>query len=544
VDGFDEKMIEEEVKSTKSLIQTFLHTVKAYQLYKANHPILLKFLDRLKQEFDRYFDKLDTFSLQVGQFQLSYRGKVVYESQEMKESLAFLFFKDGIREIRFFKGLESREIINFLNVVGKSNIVNRMEDDLVTLLWEKDFFHIEFTIVDEFLEGGGAFIPVTDEDLLRGLEYRGFEEESIEEDTANGDIGGAHGLEAAGLRQVLNLSSDQSLAQVCALNPDELEEIYRRAHREQQPEYLYVLVNNLIEILLHLGESTGAYENMISYFEQLIKSLLEEGEIGKVVAILNNLNDTTVSMALKDKQAFVVHRILEIPSNSSIVELFGKAMKEGEVGSESILQYLRLLTKQAVGPLCYLLRELESERWRNLVCERLSELCREEIEPLGKFLSDSNSFFVSQILHILGRVGHPSTLKYLGGLVNHEDPNVRKETLKLIPKFGEKGKNLIRKFLTDSVPEIRGKASLMFAKMAKDRAVKPLMEIILSEDFYRRDFKEKASFFRALGETGSEEAIPILKKFAKRRRWFKKTKWDEMEVCAANTLRMMGVDKG
>jgi len=30
VDGFDEKMIEEEVKSTKSLIQTFLHTVKAY----------------------------------------------------------------------------------------------------------------------------------------------------------------------------------------------------------------------------------------------------------------------------------------------------------------------------------------------------------------------------------------------------------------------------------------------------------------------------------------------------------------------------------
>lgn len=118
-------MIEEEVKSTKSLIQTFLHTVKAYQLYKANHPILLKFLDRLKQEFDRYFDKLDTFSLQVGQFQLSYRGKVVYESQEMKESLAFLFFKDGIREIRFFKGLESREIINFLNVVGKSNIVNR-----------------------------------------------------------------------------------------------------------------------------------------------------------------------------------------------------------------------------------------------------------------------------------------------------------------------------------------------------------------------------------------------------------------------------------
>jgi HEAT repeat protein len=75
--------------------------------------------------------------------------------------------------------------------------------------------------------------------------------------------------------------------------------------------------------------------------------------------------------------------------------------------------------------------------------------------------------------------------------------------------------------------------------MAKDQAVKPLLEIILSEDFYKRDYDEKVSFFRALGETGSEEAIPILKKIAKKRKWFKKGKWDEMRLCAANVLKVM-----
>jgi hypothetical protein len=73
--------------------------------------------------------------------------------------------------------------------------------------------------------------------------------------------------------------------------------------------------------------------------------------------------------------------------------------------------------------------------------------------------------------------------------------------------------------------------------------VKPLTEIILSEDFYKRDYQEKASFFRALGETGSIEVIPILKKIAKKRRWFKKAKWDEMRLCATNTLRMIEVEE-
>jgi HEAT repeat protein len=147
---------------------------------------------------------------------------------------------------------------------------------------------------------------------------------------------------------------------------------------------------------------------------------------------------------------------------------------------------------------------------------------------------------VCHILYILGRIGDPSTVKYLGNLVTHEDLKVREETLQVLNKFGEKGKDLIQKFLRDSVSGIRAKAALLLARNAKAEAVKPLTEIILSEDFYKRDYEEKASFFRALGETGSKEVIPILKKITKKRRWFQKAKWDEMRQCATNTLKMMG----
>ena len=538
---FEGNTVEEKVKLTKGLIQTFLQTLKAYRLYEANHPILSKFLERLRNDFDHYFNEFDSFSLQIGEHRLHYQGKVVYENQDIKESLAFVFFKDGVRELQFSKGLESREMLDFLNVVRKSDFLNRMEDDLVTLLWEKDFTHITFTTVDEFLEGSGIFVPATQADLIKRSEYKGSWEEWSQEKSEEGQTQSPHASEPEGLEQAINPAPGQSLVQACQLTPDEKEEVQREAQQEQQPEYIFILIDNLIEILLHLVEDVDAYENMISFFDRVIEYLLEQKEVEKAGALLKSLNDTMDSMVLKDKQIFAMRRILEKASSPHHVELLGKVMKgNGEVLSEPILQYLSFLTPQAVEPLCHLLSELESGKWRKAICDRLAELSREEIETLSKFLVDPNPLMVCHILYILGKIGHPSTVKYLGPLVAHKDLKVREETLQVLNKSGEKGRGLIQTFLKDSVPGIRAKAALVLAKYAKAEAVKPLTEIILSEDFFKRDYDEKASFFKALGETGSKEVIPMLKKMAKKRRWFQKAKWDEMRQCANNTLKMMG----
>ena len=541
MDMSEEKVIEEKVKSTKALIQTFLQTLKAFRLYESNHPILSKFVERLRKDFEQYFGEFDSFSLQIGEHRLHYRGNVVYENQDVKESLAFVFFKDGIRELQFSKGLEFKEMMDFLNIVRKGDFLNRMEDDLVTLLWEKDFSHITFTTVDEFLDGSNTFVPATEEDLIKGSEYTGALEEGPQEEADEEQAESSQVPVREGLQQVINPAPGQSLVQACQLTPEESEVINRDARQEEQADYIYVLIDNLIEILLHLGEDADAYENMISYFDRVIEYLLEQKEVGKAVALLKSLNETMESIMMKDKQIFAIQRILEECSSPHSVELLGKAMKgNGEVKSEPILQYFQFLTKQAIEPLCLLLGELESGKWRKAICDQLTELSREEIQLLSKFLSDGNPILVCQILNILVRIGDPSTVKYLGDLVTHRDLKVREETLQVLDKFGEKGKDLIQKYLMDPVSGIRAKAALLLARHTKEKATEPLTEIILSEDFYKRDYREKASFFRALGETKSEEVIPILKRIAKKRRWFQREKWNEMRQCAANTLKMMG----
>jgi len=538
---FDEKS----VKASRALIQTFLQTAKAFRLYEANHPILLKFLERLKKDFDNYFAEFDSFPLSVGEHRLFFRGKVVYENKDVRESMAFFFFKDGIREIKFLKGLEFREVVDFLHIVRRSESVNRLEDDLVTLLWEKDFSHITFGTVDEFLESGSHFVPATEEDFVERLEFKGYGKEAADEIDLAKEREEASLLVVESLKQLLNPSPGQSLAQACQLTTDEIEEINRETEEEHQADYIYLLIDNLVEILLHLGDDMDAYENMISYFERTTGSVLGKREVRKAVAVLKKLNDTMESMVLKDKQIFAIRRILDTFSGPRSIEALGEAMKgNGEVDSEAILQYLELLTKKGIEPLCLLLGKVESGKWRKAVCDVLARLSREEIKPLVKFLSDPNPFLVCQILYVLGRIGHPSTVKYLGSVVVHGDPKVREETLEVLKKLGGQGKDLIQKFLKDSLPEMRAKASLIFAKVAKGEAAQPLTGIILSKDFFKRDYEEKASFFKALGETGSQEAIPVLKKIAKKKKWFQKGKWDEMRLCAHNTLKMMGVVEG
>jgi HEAT repeat protein len=170
-------------------------------------------------------------------------------------------------------------------------------------------------------------------------------------------------------------------------------------------------------------------------------------------------------------------------------------------------------------------------------------LCKEEIKPLVKFLSDSKTPFISDLLYIFGKVKHPSTLKYLTNLVYHENNKVREQVLILATVFEDGKQDLIRKFLRDPLPEIRGKAALIFAKIAKDRAVNSLLEIILSEDFYTRSYEEKVSFFKALGETKSQKAIPVLEQIINKKSWFKNRQLEEMRTCAENTLRMIGAGK-
>src|SRR5688500_15334829 len=68
------------------------------------------------------------------------------------ESLPWIFFKDGIRELHLLKGLEEQEVVGLLDILKRVKKTSPEEDDLLTLIWEKDFTLLRYRFIDLTLE--------------------------------------------------------------------------------------------------------------------------------------------------------------------------------------------------------------------------------------------------------------------------------------------------------------------------------------------------------------------------------------------------------
>jgi hypothetical protein len=110
--------------------------------------------------------------IQIGEYDLSFKGKILYENRDVKTSLAFLLYKDGLREMRFVKGLEEWEVQGIIDILKQSESINQLEDDIVTLMWEKDFIHISFLATDEFLEETPVVIPEDVDQFRKNLVFK------------------------------------------------------------------------------------------------------------------------------------------------------------------------------------------------------------------------------------------------------------------------------------------------------------------------------------------------------------------------------------
>ena len=83
-------------------------------------------------------------------------------------------------------------------------------------------------------------------------------------------------------------------------------------------------------------------------------------------------------------------------------------------------------------------------------------------------------------------------------------------------------------------------AAVNLGKVGKKAGLIPLLEVVQSKDFNKREPVEIKAFLNAIGMVGSNEAIPILQQLLERKSWFGRGKIDEVRIEVANALAMIG----
>jgi len=150
--SFEGEEVEEVFLHARDLMNIFIKTIKAFRIFPPENPSLIGFRELLFRKSQFFLKRYHVFSFKIEEYEFSFNNRVLYENKDLKSSLAFFLYKDGLREFRFQEGLEEWEIQGFLDIIKRGDKVNKLEDDLVTMIWERDFVHISYQATDEYLD--------------------------------------------------------------------------------------------------------------------------------------------------------------------------------------------------------------------------------------------------------------------------------------------------------------------------------------------------------------------------------------------------------
>jgi HEAT repeat protein len=530
---------DEELILARDLTSAFIKAIKAFRFYPPDNPTLKGFRDQLLKKFQFFLNKYQTFVLQVGEYDLSFKNRILYENKDVKTSLAFSLYKDGLREIRFMKGIEEWEVQGVIDILKHSETINSLEDDIVTLMWEKDFMHISYLATDEFLEETPVIIPDNVDQFRRNLVFKPLahhvEVELAEEGSEEGiDL---DEILSKVIEEPLPFVSDRS---VYFLSADEVEGLRKEVESEVDPVFIFNITDTLFEILA-LEKETEPFQDAVKILIKVLDAFLTLGEFTKASELLKRVYIILKTYDLQDWQVEGIGKIIIEAGEEIRVERIGKVLEREEVLLEHVSAYLSLLQKNAIKPLIKLLGELKNSKVRRVFCDALSEIGKNHIELFTPFIEDRRWYLVRNIVYILGRIGKEQAFPYVQKAFNHEENRVRREAVQGLGLIGgPKAIGLLVRALTDNDVRIRCMAAINLGKVGKKTGLIPLLEVVQTKDFYKREPVEIKAFFNAIGMVGSNEAVPVLQQLLERKSWFGRGKSDEIHIGAANTLAVIG----
>jgi len=530
---------DEEILLSRDLTGAFVKTVKAFRFYPPDNPTLKGFRDQLLRKFQFFLNKYQSFVIQIGEYDLSHKGKILYENRDIKISLAFSLYKDGLREIRFMKNLEEWELQGIIDILKQSEQINPLEDDIVTMMWEKDFVHVSTLATDEFLEETPVIPPDHVDQFRKSLVLKPL---AHHVDVDLSEEGSEKGVD---LDEVLSKVTEEpspfvSDRSVYSLTPDEVEGLRKDVEAEVDPILAFNITDILFEILV-LEKEQEFYQDAVRTLIKVLDGFLTLGEFVQATDLLKRAYILLKIDGLQDWQIEKIGEILLEAGGEARVARIGKVLEREEVRLEEVNAYLSLLQKNSIQPLVKLLGELKNSKARRVFCDALSEIGKDAIELLIPFMEDRRWFLVRNIVYILGRIGKEESLPYIQKAFNHEENRVRREAIQALGLIGgQKTVGLLVRALTDDDVRIRCMAAINLGKAGKKTGLIPLVEIVQSKDFYKREPVEIKAFFNGIGMAGSDEVVPVLQDLLERKSWFGRGKTDEIRIGAAHALAMIG----
>lgn len=507
-----------ELSAIKDLLQTLLKTKKLIRMYPENNPMYIKAVNDMYEKFEEAFQQTSgDIAFQIRQYEILFQDEQVYQNPEKSDNLALFFFKDGIRELKFLRGLNKEELEEFLKIISIDE-KELVDDDIVTLMWEKDFQNIKY-VVDES-------VLTEDEDYERRAT------ETLMENINSPD-------ELLRVYRAAMESDTVRTPQIAPVTEEDLRALMKEFEKDSAPK-LSKLVYIFSEIL-HQESDKKEFEEILSIIKSVLEYSIKVAEFESAIEILklikSAIDDGDIAADIKPH----MRKIIEHAGSRAVIKSIGEVIDRIEIEEKIVLEYIEQLERNAIQPLIEILGELKNIRARKIIIDGLALLGRKDMQSLIKGLSDERWYVVRNIVYILRLIGDRRAVEYLLKTIKHPDMRVRREVIKTLGEIkAPQAVTILKDHLNDPDPQIRIATVRALGSIHTESAKRLLLQRINTKDFLHRTLEEKKEYFEVLSSWRDEEVTDFLVKTLKRNSLFNRSKNFENRACAAYALGLMG----
>lgn len=537
---------EETLEKIKEILHLMAITFTQMKIFSSEHANVKKFADDLYEKTNKFLDENWKLELGIEEFSFTYQGKTVYTESQISKSLPFLFFKDGMQILFFYKGLKKEEFQEFLEILRMISSLPPEESDIVISLWERDFANIRYYAPDEFLETkiGGGMEPVKyrldKNDLSTGTIELAPEDKSA---LSQNDLSLETFEKTAEKPEDLIEKGEEfsPVVQSTKLNDEEAKtlELMLRSNRKISSED--ELRSLLIE-MLYLEERPEQFNITLNALAHLQKDLLLKGDFSRALQLFTLTLELKESLLPQfDEEAKLLENFLKDLSNTNSLASIKKVSQSGQVSDlKSFFDYLKLLGPEAIHLVGDLYEDSKDPGFRINALDYFKEVGQKNISALMDIVHDNRPALATEIISLSSAFNDKRTIQYLANFISYKNKTIKFEVVKALGKFGDKAANtILMGFLADEDEGLRILAAQELQPSGDSSILDRIKQLVLNKKFIKKSRMEKKALLELLGRSQTEEACDMLRNIMKKISIFSLPKRIETSLCAVSALEVM-----
>jgi hypothetical protein len=517
--------------AVEEMLRAFMKAARAHQLYLPNNPIYRGAIDTLRAAFAPVWKQMPILPLAIDEIEIQWEGEMVLAdptSAKSADNLAWLFFKDGVRELTITPGFEDEEVVKLLDIVQRARRATTDDDDLVAMLWEAEFTFLTYRHLDLLQDGVGGSETATGPEVtpLSADQVQRETQAAVEESQASGFV---------------NMADFDST--LYFLDGEEVEYLRREIERE----YAHDLRGNVVSALFDIFElhaDAAARGEILEHAQTLLPHLLAAGHFRGVAYLLHEAQASlSRTLNISDGHKSGLTRLADQLSAPDGLNQLLQALDEAPhlPPEDELSDLFAQLRPAALQTIFQWLGASSNAELRPALGAAADRLAGENTSELVRLVQSPDRVVSDEAIRRAGSLKAQAAVLALSKLLSDPDSARRLASVHALVEIGSAGAlQAIERATEDTDREVRIAVARAFASRVHRPGLARIEAAVKGRPIREADLTEKMAFFEAYGALAGDGGVDLCDGILNGKGFLGRREEPEIRACAAVALGRIG----